>query len=84
MYEQKQKRLEENETAYQEWLENTKNRQKPIPMNKGLQSKFKKKFFLNHLYVNTFPGLCSSTSVTYVNPIPWTPNIDPNLKPASM
>lgn len=40
MYEQKQKRLEENETAYQEWLESTKNRQKPVPMNKGLQSKF--------------------------------------------
>uniref|UniRef100_A0AAR5PM71 Coiled-coil domain-containing protein n=1 Tax=Dendroctonus ponderosae TaxID=77166 RepID=A0AAR5PM71_DENPD len=37
-YAEKQKRMEENEMAYQEWLEGSKNRQKPIPMNRGLQS----------------------------------------------
>ncbi|KAL1497769.1 hypothetical protein ABEB36_008671 [Hypothenemus hampei] len=62
IYEEKERRLQENEKAYQEWLESSKNKQKPIPLNKGLQS------------------LNSSTSVTYVNPIPWTPNIDQNLK----
>ncbi|XP_050310212.1 capping protein inhibiting regulator of actin dynamics-like [Anthonomus grandis grandis] len=62
VYEEKQRRLEENERAYQGWLETSKNRQKPVPMNKGLQS------------------LCSSASVTYINPIPWTPNIDSNNK----
>lgn len=40
MYEEKQKRLEMNGKAYQEWLDSTRNRQKPIPMNKGLQSKW--------------------------------------------
>ncbi|ENN75854.1 coiled-coil domain-containing protein 34 [Dendroctonus ponderosae] len=64
-YAEKQKRMEENEMAYQEWLEGSKNRQKPIPMNRGLQS------------------LRSSASVTYINPVPWAPNIDPNFKPVS-
>ncbi|XP_030761828.1 histone-lysine N-methyltransferase, H3 lysine-79 specific-like isoform X2 [Sitophilus oryzae] len=38
LYEEKQRRMEENERAYQDWLKNAQNRQKPVPMNKGLQS----------------------------------------------
>ncbi|KAF7282198.1 uncharacterized protein LOC143200002 [Rhynchophorus ferrugineus] len=58
LYEEQQRKIDENERAYQEWLKNSQHRQKPIAMNKGLES------------------LCSSTSVTYINPIPWSPNID--------
>ncbi|XP_044261822.1 DNA ligase 1-like [Tribolium madens] len=54
--ERKETQLRENEKAFNEWLKNSKHRQKPLPLNKGLES------------------LCSSTSVTYINPNPWNPN----------
>lgn len=81
-YAEKQRRMEENEMAYQEWLEGSKNRQKPIPMNRGLESK-------NWLIYNWkncdfgFLGLRSSASITYINPVPWAPNIDSKSKPES-
>ncbi|EFA10588.1 coiled-coil domain-containing protein 34 [Tribolium castaneum] len=53
--ERKETQLKDNEKAFNEWLKNSKHRQKPIPLNKGLES------------------LCSSTSVTYINPNPWNP-----------
>ncbi|CAH1378851.1 hypothetical protein MTP99_002628 [Tenebrio molitor] len=53
--ERKERQLRENEKAFNEWLKNSKNKQKPVPLNRGLES------------------LCSSSSVTYVNPNPWNP-----------
>lgn len=65
LYEEKQRRMDENDKAFNEWLKSSKDKPKPIPLNKGLES------------------LCSSTSVTYVNPIPWMPNVETPRKPSS-
>lgn len=60
---ERERRSIANQKAFEEWLEFSKNKPRPLPLNKGLDS------------------LRSSLSVTYVNPVPWVPNID--LKPAS-
>ncbi|CAG9815665.1 unnamed protein product [Phaedon cochleariae] len=65
LYEEKQKRLEENEKAFMDWFENSKRKPKPVALNQGLKS------------------LCSSTSITYINPVPWIPNVELAQKPAS-
>ncbi|XP_060517952.1 coiled-coil domain-containing protein 34-like [Cylas formicarius] len=65
IYEEKLTRIEENERAYRQWLESSKNKPRPIPLNRGLQS------------------LCSSQSVTYINPLPWNADVDKIQKPNS-
>lgn len=37
--EERQRRLEESARAYEEWLKNSKNKPKPLPLNQGLDSK---------------------------------------------
>ncbi|KAJ3642391.1 hypothetical protein Zmor_025183 [Zophobas morio] len=34
----KERQMRENEKAFQEWLKNSKHRQKPVPMNKGIET----------------------------------------------
>lgn len=36
--EERQKRQELNQQAYEEWLRNSKNKPRPIPLNRGLES----------------------------------------------
>lgn len=35
--EERQRRLEESAKAYDDWLKNSKNKPKPIPLNQGLE-----------------------------------------------
>ncbi|KAJ8912631.1 hypothetical protein NQ315_015143 [Exocentrus adspersus] len=80
IYEEKQKRIEENEKAFDEWLRNSKNKPKPIALNQGLQRE-KARLYSKMLFPQR--SLCSSTSVTYINPVPWMPNIELPQKPLS-
>ncbi|KAJ8981627.1 hypothetical protein NQ317_000855, partial [Molorchus minor] len=40
IYEDKQRRIEQNEMAFEQWLQNSKNKPKPIPLNQGLKSRY--------------------------------------------
>lgn len=37
--EEKQKRLEASQKAFEDWLRTSKNKPKPVPLNQGLKSK---------------------------------------------
>lgn len=77
MVEEKQKRLEESLKAYERWLKNSKYKPKPIPLNRGIDSKtFTLSKRTNLFLYYSFVGLKSSASVTYINPTPWIPNIE--------